>query len=162
MKITKTSSKGIDLILHFECGGKPENYLKAYQDSGGTWTIGIGTTIYPNKTLVKAGDLITLAQATEYFKFHLQIFEASIDKIMPDDLTQNQFDALVAFAYNIGIPNFTSSTLAKRISENRTHPGIKDAFLMWNKINKVTSAGLTRRRQAEAWLYTNNELKFDF
>lgn len=160
--ITEIGPKGLALILHFECGGKPENYLKAYQDSVGIWTIGVGTIRYPNGIKVKAGDTATLPQVMEWFKHDLDRFEKAVDAMMRNDLEQHQFDALVAFAYNLGENSLRTSTLRKRIEENLLHPGITEAFLMWNKANGKISKGIVRRRQAEAWLFTKNELKFTF
>lgn len=162
MKAVKISQKGLDLILHFECGGTPEKFLKAYQDGAGIWTIGVGTIRYPNGVKVKAGDVATLDQVMEWFKHDLNRFELAVDAQMRDDLQQHQFDALVAFAYNLGENSLKTSTLRKRIQENPAHPGITEAFLMWNKVNGKVSKGIVRRRQAEAWLYTNNALKFTF
>ena len=128
MKVTQTGPKGLELILHFECGGKPENFLKAYKDSVGIWTIGVGTIRYPDGNKVKAGDTATLDQAMAWFKHDLDRFEKAVDAQMRDDLQKHQFDALVAFAYNLGENSLRTSTLRKRIQENILHLGIYRSF----------------------------------
>ena len=97
------STSGIDLICSIE-GLK----LKAYDDGGGVWTIGYGTTIYPNSIKVKRGDTCTIEQAKAYMAHDLKKFESAVNEVTVD-LNQNQFDALVSLAYNIGTSAFSVS-----------------------------------------------------
>ena len=69
------------------------------------------------------------------------------------NLNQNQFNALVSFAYNVGTGNFSSSTLLKKVNRNPDDLTIKDEFLRWNKAGGKVLNGLTNRRNEEADLY---------
>lgn len=142
----KTSNNGIELIKRFE-GLR----LKAYQDSRGTWTIGYGHT-----GGVKSGDTITEQEAVELLARDLKTAEDAVNE-QNLSLSQNQFDALVSFVYNVGTRNFRTSTLLKKAKVNANDPTIRNEFPRWNKIEKngvyIPIAGLTRRRAAEADLY---------
>ncbi|WP_096911029.1 MULTISPECIES: lysozyme [Acinetobacter] len=142
-----TSSVGLDLIASFE-----GTRLKAYDDGVGVWTIGIGTTIYPNGTKVKKGDVCTLDQAKSYFAHDLKRFEASVNNQVKVPLSQNQFDALVSLVYNIGSGNFASSTLLKKLNA-KDYAGAADQFPRWNKAGGKVLNGLIRRRDAERALF---------
>lgn len=150
------SKQGIDLIKSFEgC------VLNAYKDSIGKPTIGYGATFYQNGQPVKMGDRITSQQADELLKYHLTLFANSITPIIKKTLTDNQFSALVSFAFNVGsdidadtIPEgLGDSTLLKKVNTNPNDPSIKTEFLKWNKAGGKVLKGLTRRREAEANLY---------
>jgi lysozyme len=80
-------------------------------------------------------------------------FEQYVDSFCIDTITQNQFDALVSFCYNVGPSNLKSSTLLKKVNLNPNDPTIKNEFLKWNRGGGKVLDGLTRRRQAEADLY---------
>ena len=97
---------GVDLICGFE--GKR---LTAYDDGVGVWTIGFGTTAYPNGTKVKKGDTCAEYQAKAYMAHDLKKFESAVNNAVTVPLNQNQFDALVSLAYNIGTNAFSGSTL---------------------------------------------------
>lgn len=145
----KTTSKvGIDLISSFE-----DTKLKAYDDGIGVWTIGIGTTIYPNGVKVKKGDVCTLEQAKSYFANDLKRFEKTVNDSVKVDLIQNQFDALVSLTYNIGSTAFKNSTLLKKLNA-KDFTGAADQFLVWNKGGGKIMNGLVRRREAERALFT--------
>lgn len=144
----KISQVGVDLISSFE-----DTKLEAYDDGVGVWTIGIGTTIYPNGVKVKKGDVCTLEQAKSYFANDLNRFEASVNNLVKVPLSQNQFDALVSLVYNIGSGNFGSSTLLKKLNV-KDYQGAADQFLVWNKGGGKVLKGLVRRREAERALFT--------
>jgi lysozyme len=149
MKVTKASQKGLDLIKRFE-----GLELKPYKCPAGIPTIGYGNTYYPSGAKVKLTDpAITQIVAEALLKFLLGSYEKSVDSFCRDDINQNQFDALVSFAYNCGVNNLKSSTLLKKVNANPNDPTIKAEFLKWNKANGRVLAGLTKRRQAEADLY---------
>lgn len=149
MKVTKASQKGLDLIKRFE-----GLELKPYKCPAGIPTIGYGNTYYPSGSKVKLTDpTITKEKAEELLKFLLGSYEKSVDSFCRDDISQNQFDALVSFAYNCGVNNLKSSTLLKKVNANPNDPTIKAEFLKWNKASGRVLAGLTKRRQAEADLY---------
>jgi lysozyme len=140
MKITKIASKGLELIKSFE-GLR----LKPYLCSAGVPTIGYGNTFYENKA--------TEQRAVELLAWSLSGFEQYVDSYCVDTITQNQFDALVSFCYNLGPANLKSSTLLKKVNANPNDPTIRAEFLKWNKAGGRALAGLTRRRTAEADLY---------
>ncbi len=146
----KTSQKGIDLIKSFE-GCK----LSAYKCSAGVATIGFGSTFYPNKTPVKMGDKLKNSQeAEELLKLTLFEFEKNVSALFYNViLTQNQFDALVSFAFNLGTGALAGSTLYKKIKINTKDKSITDEFNKWVNAGGVKLPGLIRRRKAEAELY---------
>lgn len=152
-KITAISQKGIQLIEQFECSGNVNNFLKAYKCPAGVWTIGIGTTIYPTGKKVKEGDVITKEQAYQYLRFDLAFTEKQVDSYAIDIINQNQFDALVSFAYNVGVGALKSSTLLKKLNINPKDPTIRDEFNKWVYGGGQKLPGLIARRKAEGDLY---------
>lgn len=141
-----TGSKGIDLIKSFE-GLK----LNAYICPAGIPTIGYGTTRV-NSQPVQMGSVITESQAVDYLKADLQQFESAVNGAVKVPVTQNQFDALVSFTYNLGAGNLRSSTLLKKLNAG-DYAGAADEFPKWNKAGGKELAGLTRRRNAERDLF---------
>jgi len=149
MKITKIGQKGLALIKAFE-GFES----KPYKCSAGVPTIGYGATYYPGGKKVTLQDTpINESQATDLLANMLGTYEQAVDSYCVDTITQNQFDALVCFCYNVGAANLKSSTLLKKVNLNPNDPTIKNEFLKWNKGGGKVLAGLTRRREAEAALY---------
>ena len=142
----KISSSGLDLIKHFE-GFEPEAYLCP----AGLLTIGYGST----GKHVTRGQTITQAGATALLARDVVRFENAVNKLGVT-LTQNQFDALVAFVYNVGESSFNASTLVKRLKAGDM-TGAAAQFGVWNKarVKGVLTVlkGLTTRRAAEAALF---------
>jgi len=138
---------GVDLICSFE--GKR---LAAYDDGVGVWTIGFGTTVYPNGIKVKKGDTCTEAQAKTYMAHDLKKFEAAVNKAVTVQLNQNQFDALVSLAYNIGAGAFSQSTLVKKLNANDIR-GAADQFDVWVNAGGKRMQGLVNRRSKEKQLF---------
>jgi len=164
-KITNISNNCLHLIEHFECSGNVNNpkWLNAYLDSAGIYTIGIGTIRYPNGQKVKKGDTCTVQEAYEYLIWELKNTMLQVDALTTDSITQQQFDALVSFTYNVGSGNYSNSTLRRLINENPiNYEAIVPQFLKWKYADGIESAGLLRRRKAEAYLYVHNELKYYF
>jgi lysozyme len=158
------SHQGESLIKKFE-----SCRLEAYKDIAGTWTIGYGNISYENGTRVKQGDKIAQWRAEELFKRVVQRFVNDVNYLTKGtQLTQNQFDALVSFAYNLGsdidldtiAEGLGDSTLLKMVLKNPENPDIPKEFLKWNKAGGKVSAGLNRRRKSEAHLYETGELNF--
>lgn len=136
----KTSEKGLSLIKRFEgC------HLTAYRCLAGVWTIGYGHT-----DSVSEGDTITQSQADTYLAKDIEKFERYVSNTGLT-LSQNQFDALVSFAYNCG-----NGSLKKLIA-GRSLDEIADAFLLYTKANGATLPGLVKRRQAERELFVTKE-----
>lgn len=144
----KLDINGINKLVELE-GLK----LKAYKDSGNIWTIGIGNTFYADGSKVKEGDVITKEEA--YYLFHLIAtkFEKTINDNVKKPITQNQFNSLFCFCYNVGQTAFINSTLLRLINNNPSDANIAKEFLKWNKIAKVPNKGLTNRRIKESALY---------
>lgn len=136
----KTSEKGINLIKKFE-GCR----LKAYKCPAGIWTIGYGHTLG-----VKQGQTITNKQAITFLKNDLVKFEKIVTNMVKVPLTQNMFDALVSWAYNVG--NRSTSTLVKLLNK-QDYKGAASQLLLWNKANNKELAGLTKRRKEEKKLF---------
>ena len=141
------SDKGVDLICEFE--GKR---LAAYDDGVGVWTIGFGTIKYPDGNRVKKGDACTLEQAKEYMRHDLIEFEHTVNSSVKVPLNQNQFDALVSLAYNIGSNAFKSSTLVKKLNTG-DYQGAADQFNVWINAGGKRMQGLVNRRDREKLLF---------
>ena len=131
--------------------------MTAYRDSVGKWTIGYGNTFYENGAVVKQGDKITQERADSLFRMIVDKFADQVRNalINPNRVSDAQFSAMVSLAYNIGIGAFKGSTLLRKANDNPCDPTIPDEFLRWNKAGGKVLAGLTRRRKAEADLYSN-------
>lgn len=143
----KTSSNGRALIRQFE-GDK----LTAYICPAGVLTIGVGHT-GPD---VKRGMTITQAQSDALLVADLAKFEAAVARLVKVPVTQNQFDALVSFAFNLGGGALGGSTLLKLLNGGR-YAEAAAQFSKWDKATvngkKVALPGLTKRRAAEAALF---------
>ena len=146
----KVTDKGLHLLKKLE-GWRNHPYL----DSAGVATIGYGNTFYLDGTRVTMqDDPITQAEGEKLLKSILAHFEKGVkDATASVYLEPNQFDALVIFAYNVGLHAFKSSTLLKRVLVNPDDEDIKYQFSRWNKAGGVELKGLTKRRNQEAWLY---------
>lgn len=143
---------GIDLIKEFEgC------VLKVYKDSAGLPTIGIGHLIKPGEKFTT----LTQKQAEDLLKKDLKQFVDAVNKLVQVDINQDQFDALVAFCFNVGAGALGSSTLLKRLNA-KLYDQAADQFLVWNKakVNGVSTVikGLSRRRQAERALFLKAQI----
>jgi lysozyme len=145
----KLSNSGYLLITEFEGFS-----AKPYLCSAKIPTIGYGNTYYPDgKRVTMLDKEITRIQAFEMFKFIADKFASTVSKLVKTPLNQNQFNALVSLAYNIGTGNFASSTLLKKVNINHNDRSIELEFKKWNKVNKKEVAGLTRRRLYESKVY---------
>jgi GH24 family phage-related lysozyme (muramidase) len=148
----RTSQAGIDLIHSFE-GLR----LKAYPDpgtGGSPWTIGWGSTTDEQGRPIEPGTVWTRERADARFRQHLAQFEQAVRNALGDaPVTQNQFDAMVSLAYNIGRAAFRRSTLVRKHRAG-DYAGAAREFLRWNRAGGRVMAGLTRRREAEARMYS--------
>ena len=136
--IKQIGKAGLDLVKSFE-GLK----LRAYLCPAKVWTIGYGST-GPHVT---AGKVITEAQANDLLQDDLDRFEKAVTRLVTVPLTQNQYDALVSFAFNVGISALERSTLLKRVNA-KLFDQAKAEFAKWNRAGGRPLAGLTRRRAA--------------
>jgi lysozyme len=147
-------SAGKALIKHFEgCAKKqPDGTFAAYPDpatGGDPWTIGWGAT---GADIVK--DLVwTQAQCDKRFETDIALFAKRLAGLLTTGTTgKHQFDALLGFAYNVGVTNLRGSTLLRRHLAGET-AAAKAEFHKWNKAAGKVMTGLTKRRAAEAELY---------
>jgi lysozyme len=145
----KLSSKGLDFIAEMEGFSS-----KPYQDQGGVWTIGYGSTYNLDGTKVHAGTPpITIDVAKALLMTTMTVYEQAVNRL---SCNQNQFDAMVSLCYNIGPGNFLSSSVFRNMKQGKTKEAA-DAFLLWNKtrINGVLTdtPGLTNRRKKEGQIF---------
>ena len=144
----KISSTGVDLIKHFE-----SCKLTAYQDSVGIWTIGWGHT-----GSVKKGDIWTQGEADNILLNDLDKFEGYVNQYVKVPLTQNQFDALVSWTFNLGPGNLKSSTMLTKLNEKK-YDEVPSQMKRWNKAGGKVLHGLERRRNAEAAMFSGEDWK---
>ena len=141
------SQGGLDNLLKKFEGCK----LKAYRCPAGILTIGYGHTSAAGAPEVKEGMTITQQQAEDILKADLVKYEQPVAAMVKVDLEQNQFDALVDFAYNAGVGALKTSTLLKKINAG-DFDAVPDELMKWTKGGGKVLPGLVRRRQAEsAW-----------
>ena len=145
----KASQACIDLIKQFEGFSS-----KPYLCPAGKATVGFGSTFYEDGTPVKLTDPpITEERAKDivYTVLYKQ-FEYALNNAISVPVTQNQFDALLDWTYNVGVGNMKTSTLLRKLNQ-KDYAGAADQLLMWNKAGGKELAGLTKRRQAERALF---------
>jgi lysozyme len=155
----KTAAPGIALMKEFEglARVRPDGRIEAYPDpgtGGEPWTIGWGSTGQDpfNGGRIRKGTIWTREQADTRFRQHLAQFEAAVNKAIKVPTTQNQFDALVSWTYNVGEAAMAKSTLISHHNARRFNDAANE-FLRWNRAGGRVMAGLTRRREAERKLY---------
>jgi GH24 family phage-related lysozyme (muramidase) len=136
------NQSGLNLIKEFEgC------ILTTYDDGVGVPTIGYGHTLG-----VTWGQTITFAEAEQLLKEDLTYFENGVNELVKVPLTDNQFSALVSFAFNVGVGAFEESTLL-RVLNQKDYDAASDQFLRWVNGGGKVMAGLVRRREAERNLF---------
>jgi len=146
----KVSPSGVGFIKQFE-----GLELVSYQCQAGVWTIGYGTTgpeIGPRMR-------ITQEEADRLFEDDLSVFEQGVNNYLKVKVNQNEFDALVSFAYNVGLGAFGSSTLLRLLNDNCSKQVIASEFLRWVKVQDgKISEGLKIRREKEKQLFLTKPL----
>ena len=142
----KTSVEGLALIKKFE-----GLELEAYQCAAGVWTIGYGHT-----KDVQPGDVWSESHANHMLEVELEEFEEYINDNVTVALSQNQFDALVSWVYNLGPANLKASTMLKVLNSG-DYEGVPAQIKRWNKAGGKVLEGLIRRREAEALLFTGRD-----
>ena len=148
------SEAGIRLVKKFEGLHKmgDDGLIRSYRCPAGKWTIGYGAT-----RGVRSGMRITEGEAEERLLADLNEHAEALHRYVEVPLSQNQYDALTSFVFNVGAANFKSSTLLKRLNSGQYHD-IPNQLMRWNKARvdgKLTPLrGLTRRRAAEAALFS--------
>ena len=145
----KLNSKGYDLIVKHEGLS-----LKPYLCPAKIPTIGYGNTYYPNgKRVTLLGEPVKKEYALEIFKEIANRFAKAVSKLVVVPLNQNQFNALVSFAYNVGMANFQKSTLLKKVNKNKDDISIELEFNKWVFAKGVKLNGLVKRRKDESNVY---------
>ena len=138
----KTSQEGISLIKSFEgCE------LTAYRCSADVPTIGYGHTAG-----VSDGDTCTQEEAESMLAEDLVEFEDYVKKYVESELQQNEFDALVAWTYNLGPANLKESTMLKELNSGNFEE-VPRQMKRWNRAGGEVLDGLIRRREAESRLF---------
>lgn len=135
-----------------------EKCVIPYLCPAGVPTQGYGTTIdpYTDTRITLASPPITKLQALDWMMHGLKIREDEVRKVISVSLNDNQFSAIMSFAYNVGCYNFRQSTLLKKLNKGN-YKGAAREFKRWNKITingrKVVYKGLVKRRKYEANLF---------
>ena len=142
----KCSQEGLELIKKFE-GCR----LEAYRCSANVLTIGYGHTGGVLET-----DVITQDVANKLLEEDIAKFEKYVNVNVAVELNQSQFDALVAWTFNLGVGNLRSSTMLKKLNES-DYDSVPSEMRRWNKAGGKTLDGLIRRRKAEGLLFEGKE-----
>jgi len=143
----KTSNAGLAIIQHEE-GLR----LKAYRCPAGVWTIGYGHTSAQGFPKVHQYLVITKDEAIKILRDDLEITEDAVTRNVKVPLSQNQFDALVSFVFNVGEPSFKSSTLLKRLNK-KDYDSVPSELMKWVRAGGVPNAGLKSRREREGSVF---------
>ena len=161
----KISNNGINILKHFEGCVKIGDKHIVYDDQTGKpvnsneplprgATIGYGHLIRPGEEFKNR---ISEPHATELLRNDIAMAERSVQDNIAVPLSQNQFDALVSLAYNIGAKNFAASTVVKYINDPNFHssiyPNLESAWKAWNKSGGKKMLGLINRRNQEFELF---------
>ena len=138
----KISEDGLELIKKFEgCE------TTAYQDSVGVWTIGFGHT-----KGVEEGQTCSIEDAASMLADEMDEYEGYINNMVKVDLQQHEFDALVAWVYNLGPTNLGESTMLKVLNGGQ-FDRVPDEMNRWTRAGGEILEGLVRRRQAESLMF---------
>jgi lysozyme len=143
----KFSDNGLELLKVLE-GFR----AKPYADSGGKMTVGYGHLIVPGDGVGDSGDAITTDKATELLSGDVSRTVASVNNGVTSIITQNQFDTLVIFAFNVGTGAFSKSTLLRMLNAGDV-AGAANQLLRWDRVGGVPNSGLRNRRLAEQKLF---------
>jgi lysozyme len=140
------SEEGLCLIKKFEgCE------MRAYLDA-----VNVPTIAYGRTKNVKLGDTCTKQQAEEWLLEEIKEYENYVEDAVKVPLSQNQFDALVSWTYNLGPSNLNSSTMLKKLNAGE-YEDVPAQIKRWNKAGGQVLEGLTRRRNAESLLFEGKE-----
>lgn len=138
------SSEGLKLIKEFE-GLR----LHSYRCSANVLTIGYGHTA----SWITEDSEITEVEAEELLRKDVKRFSDGVTDYVKVPLNQNEFDALVSFAFNLGLGALSSSTLLKLLNDRCDRKIVAAEFQKWCKAGDQVVEGLLRRRKAEAALF---------
>jgi len=142
----KTSDRGINFIAEYE-GFEP--YI--YNDVAGYSTIGFGHLLKAGEK-VKFRNGITRSEGVQLLRQDVRIAENAVNSYTKVNLTQNEFDALVSFTFNLGTGAYKNSTLLRKLNKNNKAEAANQ-LLRWNKAGGQAVRGLTIRRTAERAMF---------
>lgn len=143
----KISERGINFIKSEE-----GERLTAYQDIVGVWTIGVGHTGFVDDRRISKGMKISQDKSRELLLKDLRRFEKTVNDSVKVPLKQNQYDALVSLAFNIGEGAFARSTLVRKLNA-LDYQGASVQFLVWKNAGGRVSKGLLNRRKREKGMF---------
>ena len=152
----RINGRGLALVKHFE-----SCFLRAYKCPAGVWTIGWGHTGLKHRDgTVYPGRVITQAKADDLLAYDMGVFERDVESLIKVPVNDDQFAALVSFAFNVGsdidvdkiAEGLGDSTLLTRLNAG-DFVRAADEFLKWNKSGGRVLRGLTRRRVSERRLF---------
>ena len=148
----RISPRGLSLLKQFE-GCR----LIPYKDSAGLWTIGYGHLIADGKTLPDSAKYkITQKQADLLLKYDVIPREKAVERLCAVPLSQNEFDALVSFVFNLGAGCFQRSTIRQKLNRG-DRAGAAKVLLRYNRAGGKVIKGLVNRRMAEFKLFMSNQ-----
>lgn len=142
LTVRRTNAAGTQLIKTYE-----GLHLTPYLCPGKIWTIGYGHT-----RTVRSGLVITPEQANQLLEEDLRLVERAVQRLVQVPLNDNQFAALVSFAFNVGIGNFERSTLLRLLNRG-WYEQVPAQLMRWNRAQGEVLGGLSRRRAAEGRLW---------
>lgn len=149
-RIKRMSDRGRSWLVALEGGCK----LKAYRDSAGIPTIGVGMTYWltsGSRRRVEIGDTLSnQASGLEMFTRALRDYEAAVDASTRDDISQETFDALVSLCYNIGAKAFAGSSAVRLLNQRAPIDRVAAAVRLWNQAGGRIDQGLIERRECES------------
>ena len=150
----KTSENGLKLIQEFE-----SFEANPYLDSAKVWTIGYGSTYYPNGKRVTGRDKPITREYAETIQRHVIAtdFEPVINELLKREIAsgfinRNMYDAIISLTYNIGVNGFKKSSVLRLLKQGDKQ-NAADAFLLWNKSGGKVLKGLVNRRKKERELF---------
>jgi lysozyme len=153
----RVTQKCVDFIKGFEAFRAKPYHGEA--DAPNIFTIGYGTIKYPpfylnGKAVALTDPPITEEQATSFLEYEIKHKCEYIDPFLRDDLSDNQFAALVSFVYNLGEGALRYSTLLRKVNSKPSDTAIRDEFMRWvHGEGNAVIPGLVRRRNEEADMY---------
>jgi len=150
----KLSPNGFMIIAEFEGLRLNPYYATAEEQKKGIVTIGYGNTFYEDGAKVKITDApITKTQALRLLQITTDKFSIKVAELLKKEVNQNQFDAMVSLAYNIGLGAFKTSSVLRLANQDPNDINIKKWFIAWNKQAGKVLQGLVNRREKEVELY---------
>ena len=147
--------RGMAFIIMFE---GVEN--RAYRDSAGVWTIGIGHTAAAGPPVPTSGMVLSDREVIEVFRRDIRKYEAHVKRLVKVPITHEQYCALVSFCFNVGPGNFERSSMLRELNAGNYHR-VPAKLMLWVKATvngkKKTLRGLVRRRRAEGRLFSKGQ-----